>query len=169
MISFAAMDDIRWQQRFSNLQRAFGKLRTAMHIFDMDGFERKREVLKKDLDTADRERAALQLEALELEREGVIQRFEYTYELFIRTLEDLIKFQDGAQESLRGSRDILAAALQRGLITDHDGWRAMVKSRNETTHIYDEAKVNEIVHLIISRYFPLMEQLYTTLEAEHDR
>jgi len=160
------MEDIRWKQRFSNLQRAFAKLRTALRIFDMEGFERKREALKKDMGTAERERAALQLEALELEREGVIQRFEYTYELFIRTLEDLIKYQDGAQDSLRGSRDILAAALQRGLISDHDGWRAMVNSRNETTHIYDEAKVSEIVHLIIERYHPLMEQLYAILEAE---
>ena len=55
-------------------------------------------------------------------------------------------------------------AFEDGLISNHDGWRKMAKSRNTLRHVYDEAEVIPIVRLIYSDYAPLLKQLDNTLD-----
>ena len=55
-------------------------------------------------------------------------------------------------------------AFEDGLISDHDNWRKMAKSRNALSHVYDEEEVLPIVRLIYSDYAPLLKQLDKTLE-----
>ena len=50
------------------------------------------------------------------------------------------------------------------LITDHDGWRKMAKSRNTLSHVYDEDEVLPIIRLIYSDYAPLLKRLDETLK-----
>ena len=50
-------------------------------------------------------------------------------------------------------------AFEDGLISDHDGWRKMAKSRNTLSHVYDEDEVLPIVRLIFSDYAPMLKEL----------
>ena len=108
-----------------------------------------------------------ELEELDLDREGIIQRFEYCYELFLATLQDLLEFLGEPRENLRGSRTVLSFALQQGFITDHDGWRKIVLARNKTSHTYDEAMADEITENIINVFYPLMADLYERLSQQY--
>ena len=58
-----------------------------------------------------------------------------------------------------GPNGTMKMALEDGLITDHDGWRKMAKSRNTLSHVYDEEEVLPIIRLIYSDYAPLLKEL----------
>ena len=143
------MEQIRWQQRFSNLTRAFKKLERGLELFDFEAYLEKREELRKEMDSANEESLMLELEKLDLAREGIIQRFEYTFELFILTLQDYLKYTGEAPEEVSGKTGVLRKALSSNLIEDHDGWRKMLKSRNLTSHTYNEETADAITADVI--------------------
>ena len=58
-----------------------------------------------------------------------------------------------------GPNGTMKMAFEDGLITDHDGWRKMARSRNTLSHIYDEEEVLPIIKLIYSDYAPLLKKL----------
>ncbi|MDR0328972.1 MAG: nucleotidyltransferase substrate binding protein [Planctomycetaceae bacterium] len=62
------LPDIRWKQRFQNFRRAFGLLREAVEGRNIDEYS-------------------------DLEQEGIIQRFEYTFELGWKTFKDYLEFK----------------------------------------------------------------------------
>ncbi|MGB3850987.1 MAG: HI0074 family nucleotidyltransferase substrate-binding subunit [Tunicatimonas sp.] len=162
------MEDVRWKQRYDNLQRAFRKLKIGLRIFDYAQYQRRRKELEALLKTSQEVDAATEeLEKLDLDREGIIQRFKYCYELFVATLQDLLEFLGEPRENLRGSRTVLSLALQQGFIADHDGWRKIVLARNKTSHAYDEAMADEITEDIINLFYPLMVDLYERLGKEY--
>jgi nucleotidyltransferase substrate binding protein (TIGR01987 family) len=99
----------------------------------------------------------------ELEVEGLVQRFEYTFELAWKVMQDLLVYK--GYDFMLGPNGTMKMAFEDGLITDHDGWRRMAKSRNTLSHIYDEAEVMPIVSLIYSDYAPLLKQLDEKLET----
>ncbi len=87
-------NDIRWLQRFSN----FGKALALLAKF----------IAKADLN--------------ELEKQGLIQCFEYTYELAWNTLKDF--YENQAETDIQGSKDAIRLAFKRGLIENGDVWIA---------------------------------------------
>lgn len=117
--------DIRWLQRFRNFNKAFSQL--------------KKFIDKKDLN--------------ELEEQGLIKSFEYTYELGWNTLKDYFEYQ--GNNNINGSRDAINEGFGRGIITDGEGWMNMFKDRNRTSHTYNEATAKEITHNIVNTYFNL--------------
>ena len=130
--------DIRWLQRFSNLKKAFQKLKEAVEIESLS----------------------------ELESEGLIQRFEYTYELAWKTLQDLLEAK--GYLDLKGPTPVIQQSFQDGYIVDGDGWMKLKKSRENTSHTYNKEVAKEIVETIISSYFRLFEELILRLEHEAD-
>ena len=58
-----------------------------------------------------------------------------------------------------GPNGTMKMAFEDGLISDHDGWRKMAKSRNTLSHVYDESEVLPIIRLIYSNYAPLLKKL----------
>jgi nucleotidyltransferase substrate binding protein (TIGR01987 family) len=128
--------DIRWIQRFSNFKKALAKLSEA---------------------------AAIQKRS-ELEQEGLIQRFEYTYELAWKTLQDLL--HDIGYNDIAGPTPVLTQALEDGYIKDRKGWQKMKKSRELTSHTYDSETAEEIAEDIIDTYIFLFNDLKERLEAE---
>jgi nucleotidyltransferase substrate binding protein (TIGR01987 family) len=131
-------EDIRWEQRFSNFNKAMSKLSQAV--------------------------AQASTEKLsELEVEGLIQRFEYTYELAWKTLQDLIK-QQGIVD-INGPGQVLNQAFQMGLISNAESWRRLKKSRELTSHTYNSETAREISDSIIKEYFGLFNFLQEKLES----
>ena len=126
--------DIRWQQRFSNFKKAFVQLEEAVSLPSLS----------------------------KLEQQGLIKGFEITYELAWNTLKDLL--QEQGYTSILGSKDTFRLGNQVGLITDGDVWMEMVKSRNATSHTYDESTANEITEAIRDNYYVAFSILISTLE-----
>lgn len=163
------MEQVRWKQRFNNLEKAFHKLKRGLELFDFNNFQEKRNELKENLDLENEHYLMMELEQLDLEREGIIQRFEYTFELFILTLQDYLKNTREPPEDVSGKTGILKKALSNNLIKDHDGWRKMLKSRNLTSHTYNEETADEITEDVIQFFFPLMQKLYARLKEQYDQ
>jgi len=131
--------DIRWMQRYANFHRACSRL----------------------LEVTEADRLVDNLSELELE--GLVQRFEYTFELAWKVMQDLLVYK--GYDFMLGPNGTMKMAFEDGLITDHDGWRRMAKSRNMLSHVYDEAEVLPIVSLIYSDYAPLLKQLDEKLDT----
>jgi len=131
-----APTDIRWQQRFANYRKALARLAEAVEL---------------------RQQRELTL----LERQGLIKAFEFTHELAWNTLKDYLEFK--GFEGLIGSRDATRTAFKTGLIEDGENWMEMIKSRNQTSHAYDEDKAREIEEMTVRHYCALFLQLEATL------
>lgn len=132
--------DIRWLQRYDSYHRAN----------------------KRILDITESEKRADDLS--ELEMEGLIQRFEYTFELAWKTLQDLMRYK--GYEFVQGPNGTLQMAFEDGMISGHDGWRRMAKARITTSHTYNEGDDIEIVRKIYDEYSRLLKQLDDKLEQE---
>jgi nucleotidyltransferase substrate binding protein (TIGR01987 family) len=129
----------RWIQQLRHYERAFRRLEEAVEL------SRKRTLN-------------------ELELQGMIQAFEFTHELAWKTLKDYLEHM-GSVPALYGSRDTTREAFRLGLITDGQAWMNMIKSRNETSHTYNEELLEKVVYAIVNDYYPafaaLLEKLHT--------
>jgi nucleotidyltransferase substrate binding protein (TIGR01987 family) len=130
--------DVRWQQRFSNFNNALVQLLEAADL-------------------------ARQRPLSKLEKQGVIQAFEFTHELAWNVLKDFL--QDQGDQTLNGSKDATRAAFKVGLIQEGEGWMAMINSRNLSSHTYDEKTAEFLVAVIFKDYVPL----FITLQSDMQR
>ena len=136
-----SQDDIRWQQRFSNYRKAYTQLKNAIALESLN----------------------------DLEKEGMIQRFEYTFELAWNVMKDFLEAKGNT--GIMGSRDAIRLAFKQGLISDGEIWMEMVKSRVLSSHTYDEATADEITLAVRNHYFSLLTDFLHTMEpyvAEND-
>ena len=131
--------DVRWKQRFSNFSRAFALLREA--------FERGPSVLSK------------------LEKEGAIQRFEYTFELAWKLLKDYLE-AEGATVAPLTPRQVLKEAYAAGILGDGQTWIEMLDQRNLLSHNYDEQVFENAVAAIAARYLPALEAMHAWFGAK---
>ena len=134
--------DIRWKQRFQNFDKAFLRLSKAMLIIreDPDNF---------------------------LLQAGLIQIYEFTFELSWKTLKDYLEAEGFTCPSPRAT---LRQAFQSGYIQEGDLWLQALNDRNLTTHTYDEETALSVANNIQTSYFPLLKALHTWLEIQsHDR
>ena len=92
---------------------------------------------------------------------GNIQGFEITHELAWNVIRDYFIHQ--GNNSITGSRDATREAFNKGIITDGAGWMEMIKSRNQTSHTYNEETAEEIVDLIRNVYFDLFKHFEVTM------
>jgi nucleotidyltransferase substrate binding protein (TIGR01987 family) len=132
-------DDVRWEQRFSNFRKALSKLGEVAG-----------------------QRAVESLS--ELEKEGMIQRFEYTYELAWKTLQDLLKFK--GYMDIAGPNPVLEQAFADGYISNGQAWKKMKSARELTSHTYNAETAQEIAENIAESYFKLLKDLEEKLEQE---
>ena len=131
--------EIRWQYRFNNYSRAYSLLREALE----GGVE--------------------PLNQLELE--GVIQRFEFTFELSWNLLKDRLEY-DGLVLATVTPRNVIREAYNTKLIEDCDTWMDMLIDRNLMSHTYDFDRFKVVVENIHSRYLKVLNDLYQRLMAE---
>jgi nucleotidyltransferase substrate binding protein (TIGR01987 family) len=99
---------------------------------------------------------AEQRDLSDLERQGLIQAFEFTHELAWNTLKDFLTAR-GSSEKLYGSRDATRAAFAAELIENGEAWMEMIKHRNESSHTYNDDVAAKIMEAIQTRYVPAFE------------
>ena len=98
----------------------------------------------------------------ELENQGLVKAFEYTYELAWNTLKDFLEYQ--GQTDIYGSRDVIRQSFKFDLIGDGESWMDMLKSRNKTSYTYNEETAQEICRAVQNVYYPLFQQLNQKLD-----
>ena len=125
--------DIRWEQRFSNYQKALSQLKEVVGKGELNKFE----------------------------QQGLVKAFEYTYELAWNTLKDFLQFQ--GYTDIVGSRDTIRTAFSESLVADGHVWMRMIESRNKTSHTYNEATAREIADEVRTHFFPAFCALEETL------
>lgn len=136
-----SIEDIRWKQRFSNYKKALLQLDNAVDLNQ-------------------------QRPLSNLEKQGLIQSFEYCHELAWNMLKDFFEYQGNT--AIMGSRDATREAFNRELLNDGEAWMQMIASRNQTSHTYDEVIANEIVKKIIITYHPLFVELQNKMQGLYE-
>jgi len=86
-----------------------------------------------------------------LMRDGVIQRFEYTYELSHKMLKRFLEATEASPEQFdeMSFADLIRTASERGLVLHGwDKWSQYRKLRGTTSHTYDAKKAAEVFEAI---------------------
>ncbi|RKD21067.1 nucleotidyltransferase [Ammoniphilus oxalaticus] len=96
--------------------------------------------------------------------DGVIQRFEFTFELSWKLMKQFLEY-NGISE-IRSPRSTIREAFTYGLIKDEEQWIDMMVDWNKTSHLYDEEEVKLIYEKIKSYYSDLLSNLYGRIEEE---
>ena len=134
----SSSDNIRWRQRFENFTKAYRLLKEASQ--------------KPWRDFSD------------LEREGIIKRFEYTYELSWKMLKDWL-FAQGFDE--KTPRNAVKRSFEVEIISEDDceTFFKRNKERRLTTHTYEKSTAEDVLENIYKFYVPLFDRLFQTLES----
>jgi nucleotidyltransferase substrate binding protein (TIGR01987 family) len=133
-------EDVRWKQRFQNYKKALAILKKAFEL-------------------------AASRELSDLEKQGVIQGFEYTFELAWNVLKDYLEEQ-GISDII-GSKNAVRHAFNKGLIEDGQVWMDMIKGRNLASHSYDEEtseKLFEKINDVFYKQLVLLAEKMKSLE-----
>ncbi|SHH90931.1 nucleotidyltransferase substrate binding protein [Clostridium grantii] len=128
-------DDIRWKQRYSNFIKATSQLT---------------EFIQKD-------------ELNKFEVQGLIQCFEYTFELAWKTMKDYLEIEGF---EVKSPRSAIQVAFQTGLIIEGHMWIDALQKRNLMAHTYNEDYAIEAENLIKTHYYPLIKNLESKLRDE---
>jgi nucleotidyltransferase substrate binding protein (TIGR01987 family) len=127
--------DIRWKQRFQNYSKAFALLRIVI--------EEHEDILTLS----------------DLEKEGLIKRFEFTLELAWKTLKDKMQ-EDGVIIDKISPKYILKLAHNNKYIDNIEVWLAMINDRNLMSHTYNFNDFNKVLKALQNTYYAHLEELY---------
>ncbi len=127
---------VRWKQRFQNFEKAFQQLTEAVERFG---------------------------ELTDLEKEGMIQRFEFTFELSWKTLKDFLESQN---VEAKFPRDVIKEAFHYEIIENGEVWLEMLEIRNLMSHTYDEETFKRTANEIFNRFYIEISRLYQYLKEK---
>jgi len=128
------MEDIRYKQRFENFKKAFLLLEEALKI----------------------ENPSI------IEKAGIIQFFEISFELAWKLMKDYLEFEG---YNVKSPREAIKTAFSIELIDNGDIWLEALGDRNLTVHTYNESDAEEIYEKIKEDYFKLLKHLYKRFEC----
>ena len=131
------MQDIRWKQRFDNLQSAYQRLQHAIQINE-------------------------QTPNNDLIQMALIKAFEMTFELSWKTMKDYLNY-NGIDVKL--PREVIKQAFANDIIIDGQLWMDMLEDRNLMAHTYDEARAIKAVNHICQHYIAGLNDLHQYLLA----
>ncbi len=134
--------DIRWKQRFQNYSKAFSLLRVVI--------EENEDILNLS----------------DLEKEGLIKRFEFTLELAWKVLKDKMQ-DDGIVIEKISPKYVIKLAYNSKYLDDAEVWLSMINDRNLMSHTYNFANFNEVIKSLQETYFAHLEKFYIDF-IEHD-
>jgi len=127
--------DVRWIQRLENYQKAFSQLENAILAHNERGLN-------------------------ELEKQGLIKAFEYTFELAWNLIRDYFLYQ--GITDIRGSRDAIKTAYKYGLIEDSQVWFEIISARNLSSHTYNQVLAENLIENICKKFYPEFKKLLET-------
>ena len=130
-------DTPRWFYRFENYKRAFALLREAIDY--MDGRE-----------------------LSQLEKEGVIQRFEYTMELAWKVMRDYLESENVVFGQIT-PKAVIREAFESKFVSDGQLWMDMLDARNLMSHSYDQKDFEEVIDNLRHVYLEAFAELHTKL------
>jgi nucleotidyltransferase substrate binding protein (TIGR01987 family) len=131
-------NDVRWKQRFQNFEKALQYLEDALNIKQPDM----------------------------IQRAGIVQFFEMSFELAWNLLKDYLEEQ-GFIDVL-SPRSVLKKALEIRLIQNGSEWMKLLEDRNLTSHTYDEETAIEVEELIRKTYYPMFKKLYISFSQKQN-
>jgi len=131
--------DIRWVQRFNNFKKALAQLTNVVELIKVRPLT-------------------------DIERQGLIKAFEFTYELSWNVLKDYFQYQGTV--TITGSRDAIREGFLREVILDGESWMKMVVDRNKAAHSYSEKVAKEIELNVLNVYYPLFLDLQQVMEQK---
>jgi nucleotidyltransferase substrate binding protein (TIGR01987 family) len=126
------MEDIRWKQRYANFHKAVTQLTEFVEQSKLNKFE----------------------------VQGLIQCFEYTFELAWKTAKDYLETQGF---DVKSPRQTIQTAFQIELMQNGHVWMDALQKRNLMAHTYDENVANEAEGLIREKYYPMLKALHDEL------
>ncbi len=129
------LKEIRWKQRFENFDKSYKLLKKYSN---------------QEITT-------------ELERAGIIQFFEMTFELAWKVLKDYLESEG---YMVKSPRETVKQAFQIGLIDNGHVWIDALSNRNLTTHTYDEELAIKMTSEILDAYLPELDKMYEKLSKE---
>jgi len=135
-------EDIRWKQRFHNYKKALATLKSAVEL-------------------------AKTRTLTDLEKQGMIQGFEFTFEMAWNVMKDYLEEQ--GITGIIGSKGAVRHAFNKDIIEDGQAWMDMIEGRNLSTHSYDEETAEKLLKKIISSFygqFTLFEEKMNALEQQ---
>ncbi|MDR2884663.1 MAG: nucleotidyltransferase substrate binding protein [Deferribacteraceae bacterium] len=126
--------ELRWRQRFQNYETSLVELRGALE----------------------------KTEYTKLERAGLIQLFEISFELAWKTVKDLLSYEG---YTINSPKETLRQAFASGIIIEGELWLNALDTRNLFSHTYNNQLAEEAVALIKDMYTPLLFALEATLKS----
>lgn len=130
--------DIRWKQRFDHLEKALGLLREALSRVDS---------------------------LSDLEKEGTVQRFEFTFELAWKTLKDYLEHSGVVLEQITPA-NVIKQGFSAKIISNGQAWIEMLRCRNLMSHTYDQNVFDEAVNRMACEFLPALNSFYEFLKKE---
>ena len=127
----------RWVQRFNNFEQALTALKTVLENKEFSN---------------------------DIIIDAAIQRFEVTYELAWKTIQDYL--YESGHKDFRGPKNVFIQAFQTGIIVDGQLWNDMNKDRNVLSHEYVYEESREIFQNIVNIYIPEFSKLLQRLKDE---
>ena len=114
-------EDIRWKQRFENYKKALATLKNAVELMQTR-------------------------ELTDLEKQGMIKGFEFTFEMAWNVMKDYLEEQ--GITGIIGSKGAIRHAFNKDLIEEGQIWMDMIEGRNIAAHTYDEEKADKLLKKI---------------------
>jgi nucleotidyltransferase substrate binding protein (TIGR01987 family) len=130
--------DIRWKLRFESLKKAFAQL----------------------------ESACAQEEYSTLELAGLVQTYQFTFELCWKTLKDLLTFEG---YEVNTSRETIRKAFAASLIDDTERWFDALDRRNILSHVYNESTAKQAMDSIKNIFTPMLRECVTSLNERAEK
>lgn len=130
--------DIRWKQRFENLEKAIKRLNEALEAENKDPNNHLYQI-------------------------AVIGSFQFTYELCWKTLKDFLKY-NGVDVSL--PREVIKQAFHHKLLSDGMLWIEMLEERNIMAHVYQDIAAKKALDNIKNKYVTAIFELYNLLDSK---
>ena len=119
-------EDIRWKQRFQNYKKALATVKGAVEL-------------------------ASSRELSDLEKQGLIKGFEFTFELAWNLIKDYLEEQ-GITDII-GSKGAVRHAFNKGLVKDGQVCMDMIEARNISSHTYDEETAKKLIERITAIFY----------------